>query len=97
MSSAPCGSPIVRETTYARIAPVGDADPLLAIGDGLHFFEADEIVIATHPAHRSHRLDRNFGERVRSRFSKPVRHVLVLLAVSSLIVMRRAGAGTRVR
>src|SRR5690348_2409877 len=28
---------------------VGDADPLLALHDGLHFFDADEIVVATQP------------------------------------------------
>jgi hypothetical protein len=56
---------------------VGDADPLLAIGDGLHFFDADEIMIATHPRGRSHWLERDLLQRARARYTKPVRHVVV--------------------
>lgn len=56
---------------------VGDADPLLAIGDGLHFFDVDEIVIATHPRGRSHWLERKLVQRARVRYPKPVHHVVV--------------------
>jgi hypothetical protein len=56
---------------------VGDADPLQAIADGLHVFQADEIVIATHPEARSHWLSRNVVERARFRFGLPVLHVVV--------------------
>ena len=56
---------------------VGDADPLLAIGDGLHFFDPDEIVVATHPPERSHWLERNLVRRARLRYSQPVRHIVV--------------------
>jgi hypothetical protein len=34
---------------------VGDASPLLAIGDALRVFDADEILIATHPPGDSNR------------------------------------------
>jgi hypothetical protein len=56
---------------------VGDADPMLAIADGLHFFEADEIVIATHAPGRSHWLERDLVRRVRMRYPHRVRHVAV--------------------
>jgi GABA permease len=56
---------------------VGDADPLQAIADGLHWFEADEIVIATHPEKRSHWLSQHVVERARFRFGLPVLHIVV--------------------
>ncbi len=56
---------------------VGDADPLQALADGLHFFPADEIIIATHPEGRSHWLARNLVDRARSRFAQPILHVVV--------------------
>ena len=56
---------------------VGDGDPLQALADGLHFFPADEIIIATHPEGRSHWLARNLVERARSRFAQPILHVVV--------------------
>ena len=56
---------------------VGDADPLQAIQDGLHFFAADVIIIATHPEGRSHWLARNVVRRARLRFPQPIHHVVV--------------------
>jgi GNAT superfamily N-acetyltransferase len=56
---------------------VGDADPLRAIQDALHFFAADVIIIATHPEGRSHWLARNVVGRARLRFAQPIRHVVV--------------------
>jgi GABA permease len=56
---------------------VGDSDPLQAIADALHFFPADEIVIATHPEERSNWLERDLVERARSRYALPVVHVVV--------------------
>jgi hypothetical protein len=56
---------------------VGDADPLQAIQDGLHFFAADVIIIATHPEGRSHWLARNVVGRARLRFPQEIRHVVV--------------------
>ena len=51
---------------------IGDADPLLAIADALHLFEADQIVIATRPGARSHWLTRDLVARARRRFAQPV-------------------------
>jgi len=56
---------------------VGDADPLQAIRDGLHFFAADEIIVATHPEGRSHWLERDLVGRARRRFAQPIVHVVV--------------------
>ena len=56
---------------------VGDADPLVAIEDALAVFEADQLIIATHPERRSNWLARDVIERARERFGLPVAHVVV--------------------
>ena len=56
---------------------VGDGDPLVAIEDGVRTFHPDEIVISTHPAGRSHWLERGIVDSVRARFDVPVAHVVV--------------------
>jgi GABA permease len=56
---------------------IGDSDPLQATVDALHLFPADEIVIATHPEHRSNWLARNLVERVAERFDGPILHLVV--------------------
>jgi len=56
---------------------VGDGDPLQALEDALRTFGADEIVISTHPAGRSHWLEQNLVERARERFQLPITHVVV--------------------
>ncbi|MDX6485576.1 MAG: permease [Gaiellaceae bacterium] len=55
---------------------IGDADPLLAIADALCTFDADRIIIATHPDGRSHWLERGVVEQAEYRFSRPVDHVV---------------------
>jgi hypothetical protein len=56
---------------------VGDANPLLAIGDALALFDADEILIATHPPGESHWLEHNVIDRAQQRVSIPVHHLVV--------------------
>jgi GABA permease len=56
---------------------VGDADPLLALGDALALFPADEVVIATHPPGRSSWLERRVVARARARFHAPIHHLVV--------------------
>src|SRR5438874_250303 len=47
---------------------IGDSDPVRAIEDALFEFEADEIVISTHPPDRSNWLEKKAdGSRSRSR------------------------------
>jgi GABA permease len=59
---------------------IGDSDPNIAIEDALRVFPADEIVISTHPAERSHWLERGVVERAREEIELPVTHVVVDLA-----------------
>lgn len=61
---------------------VGDADPFRAIEDTLTVFEADEVVISTHPPERSHWLEENLPERTRGEFDKPVTHLTSGYALS---------------
>lgn len=56
---------------------VGDADPLRAIEDAIQLFDADEIVIGTHPERRSNWLARDLVARVCARWELPVLHVVV--------------------
>jgi hypothetical protein len=55
---------------------IGDADPMLAIEDALHAFEADAIVLSTHPPGDSNWLARDLPARTRERFGLPVTHVV---------------------
>lgn len=59
---------------------IGDSDPNTAIEDALRVFQADEIVISTHPPERSHWLERGVVERARDEIDLPVTHVVVDLA-----------------
>ena len=64
---------------------VGDAEPLLAIADALCSFDADRIIIATHPEGRSHWLERGVVERAAYRFMRPVHHVVACSASGAAI------------
>ena len=66
----------LREAEIEARGEVGDADPLSAIGDALAVFEADEVMISTHPPGRSHWLERNLIERALERHSVTVTHVI---------------------
>ena len=61
---------------------IGDSDPVRAIEDALFEFEADEIVISTHPPDRSNWLEKKAVERAREKFSQPITHVVVDLAAA---------------
>ena len=56
---------------------VGDADPLEAIADALAVFEADQLIVSTHPEHRSNWLAHEVVRRARERFGLPTAHVVV--------------------
>ena len=55
----------------------GEADPLLAIQDALQTFDADEIVLFTHPGSDANWLEEGLVEDARERFDRPVRHLEV--------------------
>jgi hypothetical protein len=65
------------ETGLTVRGEVGEQDPLVAIEDALRTFGADEIVISTHPAGRSHWLEQRLIEKARERFALPITHVIV--------------------
>ncbi len=56
---------------------IGDSDPLQATLDALHLFPADEIVISTHPEHRSNWLAKHLVERTAAHYDGPIVHVVV--------------------
>jgi hypothetical protein len=56
---------------------IGDGDPLQAMEDALRTFGADEIIISTHPAGRSHWLERGVVGAARERFAVSITHVIV--------------------
>jgi GABA permease len=55
---------------------VGDMHPFAAVRDALDRFEADLIVISTHPATRSRWLRKDLVDQVRTHFDGPVVHVV---------------------
>jgi hypothetical protein len=55
----------------------GEEDPMLALQDALATYDADEIVLFTHPDGKQNWQEDGLVEQARERFSKPVRHVLI--------------------
>jgi hypothetical protein len=55
----------------------GESDPLLAIQDALQTFDADEIVLFTHPGAETNWLEEGLVEDAKERFDPPVRHLVV--------------------
>jgi hypothetical protein len=53
----------------------GEADPLLAIQDALQTFDADEIVVFTHPEDQANWMEEGLVGDARGRFGRPVRHL----------------------
>ena len=67
----------LREGGIDASGGIGDAEPLQALEDGLRLFDADEIVISTHPEGRSHWLEKGVVQEARARFAVPITHVVV--------------------
>ena len=55
----------------------GESDPLLALEDALATYDADEIVLFTHPDSDANWLEDGLVDRAQQRFRAPVRHVLI--------------------
>ena len=62
---------------------IGDANPVYAVGDVLRRETFDEIIVSTLPAGTSRWLGQNVVHRIRTRFGRPVTHVLAEHALSS--------------
>jgi hypothetical protein len=72
---------------------VGDHhEPNAAIEDALRGFAADEVVVSTHPPHRSKWLERGVVERARKEIPLPVTHVVVDLEAEAGTGAETAGA-----
>ena len=70
----------VERMTEAGVDAAGDtgeSDPLQAIEDTLTTFEADEIVLFTHPEGERNWLEEGLVEEAQERFDRPVRHLLI--------------------
>jgi GABA permease len=63
---------------------IGDSDPNVAIEDALRAFPADEIVISTHPPHRSRWLEHGVVDRAREEIDLPITHVVVDLTAEGV-------------
>jgi hypothetical protein len=59
------------------VGDTGESDPLLAVQDALQTFDADEIVLFTHPEGERNWLEEGIVDQAKSRFDRPVRHVVV--------------------
>jgi hypothetical protein len=55
----------------------GESDPLMALQDALQTFEADEIVLFTHPGGQRNWAEEGVVDEAERRFDKPVRHMIV--------------------
>jgi hypothetical protein len=51
---------------------VGEADPVLALGDALRLFPADEVIVVAHPRERGTWLEQDVVERSRREVDVPV-------------------------
>ncbi len=65
-----------RAQGFTAYGEVSEPDVLVAIADALRRFDADEIVIVTHPEDRSTWLESRVVERVREELEIPVTHVV---------------------
>jgi hypothetical protein len=75
----------VQEETVERLdeagidaaGDTGEEDPLLALQDALVTYDADEIVLFTHPGGKRNWLEDGLVEEATERFDVPVRHMVV--------------------
>ena len=75
-----CVLGILRDQGLTATGTIGDTRPIWAIRDALMDFDADEIVISTHPSDRSNWLRKNVVDQARAKFKLPVRHVVSHIA-----------------
>jgi hypothetical protein len=78
----------LREIGIEAEGEVSDPDPFAAIHDGVDHYQADEIIISTHPETRSGWLRKHLVDRVESEIGLPVEHVVVDLDAERADVRR---------
>jgi hypothetical protein len=81
----------LRDEGLQASGDVGDGNPLVAIEDALRVFDAEAIVVSTHPPGRSRWLSRDLVGKVQKRFELPVTHVVVDLEHDTVEVRPAAG------
>lgn len=67
----------LRDAGIEATGEVMDPDPFAAVSDAVREFEADEIIISTHPETRSGWMRRDLIDRVRDATGLPVEHIVV--------------------
>ena len=67
----------MEEDGVDAVGETGESDPLLAIQDALATFDADEIVLVTHPEGEHNWLEDGVVSGARERFGDRVRHLVV--------------------
>lgn len=67
----------LRDHRMEATGRVGDLTPRQAIEDELRTFDADELIVSTHPVKRSHWLEDGLLEQARTELDIPVAHVVV--------------------
>lgn len=67
----------MEEDGVDAVGETGESDPLLAIQDALATFEAEEIVLVTHPEGDRNWLEDGVVSSARERFGDRVRHLVV--------------------
>jgi hypothetical protein len=82
------------EAGLAAHGEVGDCDPNVAIEDALRTFPADEVIISTHPPHRSRWLERGVVEKAREEVDLPITHVVVDLEAEAARPAQPARTGS---
>jgi len=65
------------EAGIAVRGELGDATPHQALDDAVRHFGPDEVILVTHPPHRSLWLERGLVERARSAQPVPITHMVV--------------------
>ena len=67
----------MEEEGVDAVGDTGESDPLLALQDALQTFDADEIVLFTHPEGQRNWGEEGVVEEAERRFELPVHHLLV--------------------
>ena len=67
----------LKDVGIEAVGEVGDGDPVVAIGDGLREFEADEIIVVGHQAENQAYGEKDLWKRIEHEFRQPVVELVV--------------------
>lgn len=66
----------LRDEGVTASGAIGDGDPFVALHDALADFDADEVILSTHPPERSHWLESGLVRRAQASLDVPVEHLV---------------------